>query len=139
MNMQNMVDFGCIKLIFVILQQQMFVILHLFKSIECTILRMKSNVNYGYHVAIMSIHVHCLYAKSLQSCPTLCNPMDGSLPVPFMHGILQAIILEQMAMPSSRRVVLTQDPKQYLLHLLHCQAGSLRVTSVQLWGGLLNY
>ena len=30
-------------------------------------------------------------AKSLQSCPTLCDPMDGSPPVP---GILQARILE---------------------------------------------
>ena len=36
-------------------------------------------------------------AKSLQSCPTLCNPIDGSpprLPVP---GILQARTLEWVA------------------------------------------
>ena len=29
-------------------------------------------------------------AKSLQSCPTLCNPTDGSLPVSPIPGILQA-------------------------------------------------
>jgi len=36
-----------------------------------------------------------------QSCPTLCNPMDSSLPGSFVHGILQAIILEWVAMPCS--------------------------------------
>ena len=29
-------------------------------------------------------------AKSLQSCPTLCNPRDGSPPGSSVHGIFQA-------------------------------------------------
>ena len=33
-------------------------------------------------------------AKSLQSCPTLCNPIDGSPPVSPIPGILQARTLE---------------------------------------------
>ena len=33
-------------------------------------------------------------AKSLQSCLTLCNPIDGSLPGPSVHGIFQARVLE---------------------------------------------
>ena len=33
-------------------------------------------------------------AKSLQSCPTLCDPMDCSLPVSSIHGIFQARVLE---------------------------------------------
>ena len=33
-------------------------------------------------------------AKSLQSCPTLCNPIDGSPPVSAVPGILQARTLE---------------------------------------------
>ena len=33
-------------------------------------------------------------AKSLQSCPTLCDPMDGSPPGSSVHGILQARTLE---------------------------------------------
>ena len=33
-------------------------------------------------------------AKSLQSCPTLCDPMDGSPPDSSVPGILQARILE---------------------------------------------
>jgi len=33
-------------------------------------------------------------AKSLQSCPTLCKPMDCSLPGSSIHGIFQATVLE---------------------------------------------
>ena len=33
-------------------------------------------------------------AKSLQLCPTLCDPMDCSLPGFSVHGILQARTLE---------------------------------------------
>ena len=33
-------------------------------------------------------------AESLQSCPTLCNPKDCSLPGSSVHGILQARVLE---------------------------------------------
>ena len=36
-------------------------------------------------------------AKSLQSCPTLCDPIDGSLPGPTVPGILQARTLEWVA------------------------------------------
>ena len=36
-------------------------------------------------------------AKSLQSCPTLCNPMDGSPPGYLVPGILQARTLEWVA------------------------------------------
>ena len=39
----------------------------------------------------------CLLAKSLQSCPTLCNPIDGSPPGSAIPGILQARILEWVA------------------------------------------
>ena len=41
-------------------------------------------------------------AQSLQSCPTLCNPMDCSPSDSSVHGILQARILEWVARPSSR-------------------------------------
>ena len=39
-------------------------------------------------------------AKSLQSCPTLCNPMDCSPPGPSIHGIFQAKALEWVPSPS---------------------------------------
>ena len=44
----------------------------------------------------------CLLAKLLQSCPTLCNPMDYSPPGFSVHGILQTRILEWVAILSSR-------------------------------------
>ena len=44
----------------------------------------------------------CMCAfKSLQSCPTLCDPTDCSLPGSSVRGILQARIPEWVAMPSS--------------------------------------
>ena len=42
-----------------------------------------------------------MHAKLLQSCPTLCNPMDGSPPGSPAHRILQARILEWVAISFS--------------------------------------
>ena len=39
------------------------------------------------------------YAKSLQSCPTLCDPIDGSPPGSPVPGILQARTLESNKLP----------------------------------------
>ena len=50
-----------------------------------------------------------------QSCPTLCNSMDYSLPVSSWMGILQARILEWMAMPSSRGSSQPRDQTQISL------------------------
>ena len=44
----------------------------------------------------------CICAQSLQSCLTLCDPIDCSLPRSSVHRILQARILEWVAMPSFR-------------------------------------
>ena len=43
----------------------------------------------------------CCAAKSLQSCLTLCDPMDCSLPGLSVHGILQARTLEWFAISFS--------------------------------------
>ena len=45
--------------------------------------------------------VHCA-TKSLQPCPTLCDPMDCSLPGFSVHGILQARTLEWVAVSFSK-------------------------------------
>ena len=37
-----------------------------------------------------------------QLCPTFCDPMDWTLPGTSVHGILQARILEWVAIPFSR-------------------------------------
>ena len=41
-------------------------------------------------------------AKSLQSCPTLCDPTDGSPPGSAVPGILQARTLEWVPFPSPK-------------------------------------
>ena len=49
--------------------------------------------------------IHCTYpaaaAKSLQSCPTLGDPIDGSPPGSPVPGILQARTLERVAISVS--------------------------------------
>ena len=52
-----------------------------------------------YSMCICSM---CAFAHLLESCLTLCDPMDCSPPGSSVHGILQAGILQWVAMPSSR-------------------------------------
>ena len=51
----------------------------------------------------------CVPANLLQACLTLCDPMDYSLPGSSVHGILQARILEWIAMPPSRESSRSRD------------------------------
>ena len=44
-----------------------------------------------------------MHAKSLQPCPTLCDPMDSSPPGSSVHRILQARVLKWVAISFSMR------------------------------------
>ena len=46
-------------------------------------------------------HLSFWLMKVVQLCPTLCNPLDCSPPGSFVHGILQARILEWVIIPFS--------------------------------------
>ena len=48
----------------------------------------------------------------VQWCSTFCSPMDCSLPGSSVHGILQAWILEWVAIPSARGSSQPRDPTQ---------------------------
>ena len=61
-----------------------------------------------------------VHAKSLQSCLTPCDPMDHSPPSSSVDGILQARVLEWVAMPSSRG-----SGRRFLYH--QCYLGSLQI------------
>ena len=50
---------------------------------------------------VLVVHAAAAAAKSLQSCPTLCNPIDGSPPGSSVPGILQARTLEWVAISFS--------------------------------------
>ena len=60
-------------------------------------------------------NLRCLYLnvdididiEVAQSCPTLCDPMDCSLPGPSVHGIFQATILKWVAISFSRKYTYT--------------------------------
>ena len=65
--------------------------------------------NHSYFKCINSVSLFFFFlvwhaaaaAKSLQSCPTLCNPLDGSPPGSAVPGILQARTLEWVAISFS--------------------------------------
>ena len=59
---------------------------------------------------MFGVHSHCsvnqhfipFCASVTQLCPTLCNPRDCNPPASSVHGILQARILEWVAVPFSK-------------------------------------
>ena len=55
-------------------------------------------VNQGF---LVLVHTELATAKSLQSCPTLCNRIGGSPPGSPVPGILQARTLEWVAISFS--------------------------------------
>ena len=62
-------------------------------SVFAQFYKMYPNYNLSYHAAVA--------AKSLQSCQTLCDPIDGSPPGSPVHGILQARTPERVAISFS--------------------------------------
>ena len=56
---------------------------------------------YTYHSESSYLLLLLLLLKSLQSCPTLCDPIDGSPLGSSVPGILQARILEWVAISFS--------------------------------------
>ena len=58
-------------------------------------------INKGGAEADKSADIAAAAAESLQSCPTLCDPIDGSPPGSPVPGILQARTLEWVAISFS--------------------------------------
>ena len=83
-------------------------------------------------------------AKSLQSCPTLCDPMDCSLPGFSVHGILQARTLEWVAISFSnawkRKVKVKSLSHVWLLvtpwTAAHQAPPSMGFSGQQYWSGV---
>ena len=53
-----------------------------------------------FHSDYFHVFITAAAAKSLQSCPTLCDSIDGSPPGSSVPGILQARIVEWVAIYS---------------------------------------
>ena len=66
-----------------------------------------SMLNFHFHIwkyffYLLEWATVSLWSEVAQSCPTLCNPVDGSQPGSSVHGILQARILEWVAISFSK-------------------------------------
>ena len=79
-------------------------------SLEHTVCTMHGQDTVGDSENIQNLSSYAPYAlygwnaaaaKSLQSCPTLCDPIDGSPPGSSVPGILQARTLEWVAISFS--------------------------------------
>ena len=62
-----------------------------------------------YSVMEISESQLCMHAKALQSCSTLCGPMDDSPPGSSVHRILQARVLEWGAIAFSSKYINSTD------------------------------
>ena len=68
--------------------------------------------HFQVHAAFFTIANTCESESEVaQSCPTLCDPMDCSPPGSSVHGILQARILEWIAISFSRGSYMCKQPK----------------------------
>ena len=56
-------------------------------------------------ITIVNFYAPNIVSKFAQSCPTLCNSMDCSLPGSSVHGIFQARVLEWVAISFSKKRV----------------------------------
>ena len=76
----------------------------------------------------------CMHAESLQSCPTLCDLMECSVPGLSVHGILQVRILEWVAMPPRD----LPDPEFKPAYLMSPSSAGGSFTSSTTWEPLLS-
>ena len=72
------------------------------RSVMVTLSCTQAHARVIYIYIYTYIYMQAVCAKSLQSCLTLCDPMDCSPPGSSVHGILQARTQNWVAMPSSR-------------------------------------
>ena len=81
-------------------------------------LRMGREVAFSFYLCFRFLLIYlcvCVRVKSLQSCPTLCNPTNCSPPAASVHGISQARILKQIAISFSRGISPTRGSNPGLL------------------------
>jgi len=62
---------------------------------------METYIQFSSVQSLSRVRLFATAAKSLQSCPTLCDPIDGSPPGSPVPGILQTRTLEWVAITSS--------------------------------------
>ena len=77
-------------------------------------------------MGVCKVFQSCCFCLVVKLCLTLCDPLDGCSPGFSVHGILQARILEWVAMPSSRGSSRPRDQtqvpcigRQIIYHLSH--------------------
>ena len=100
--------------------KNLIAILSIRKSFLAQSFEHNQNPTTFHHPHYLFIQSHCVCVLVAHLCPTLCNPIDSSLPGSYVYGILQARILEWVAIPISRVSSRPRDQTQ-----VFCIAGRL--------------
>ena len=83
-----------------------FFFFNLQNSLLCTLTMLKClpwlNDRMHFWILCLTTYSLCVYVLVAQLCPTLCKPMDYSPPGYSVQGILQARVIEWVAIPFSR-------------------------------------
>ena len=73
------------------------------------------------HSYMHTAYLHmCCATKLSQLCPALCDPINCSPPGSFVHGILQATVLEQIAVPFSMESSQPRDQTLGIIFHVSC-------------------
>ena len=86
-------------------------------------------------ISIYQVNLKCAFQNTsclcrvVQLCPTLCDPMDCSLPGSSVHEISQARILEWVAIPFSRGIFPIQGSNEPLSPATPALAGGFFITN----------
>ena len=87
-------------------------------------------------VSLVMVGSECVHANSLQSCPTLCDPMGCIPPGSFLHGDSPGKNTGACCYAPLQEILPTQGSNPHLLCLLYWQAGSLPLAPPGMhWGG----
>ena len=92
--------------------------------------------------AVFKLQVATAAAKSLQSCPILCDPIEGSPPGSSVPGILQARTLELLPFPSPMHACMLSSLSRIRLCVMlqtaaHQAPLSTGFSRQEYWSGLL--
>ena len=99
----NLQNYGIKNKLKILSNSEIENIFWIFEKIKNTFVYLRNIQHALSSIALEFQDVHlCPHAKSLQSCPIMCDPMDCSPPGSSVHGILQARILAWVTVPSSR-------------------------------------
>ena len=101
---------------------------------------MNTGVHVSFQIMVFSGFIYTLVVCTVTTvCPTLCNPMDCSLPGSSVHGDFWGKNTGVGCHALLQGIFPTQGSNPHLLCLFHWQVGSLPLVPCEIWISILEY